>query len=88
MEKKLVSFTLKEELSPEMRQDIEALLARLLQTTIIKEKTKGDKGKWVMKLKKPDLFDLESFELVLKKAGARKILRNVSIGDAGDGEGD
>lgn len=88
MEKKMVRFKLKEELSPEARQEIEDLFARRLKATIIKDKTKGNKGKWVVKLKKPDLFTTEAMELIFKKAGARKLLRDVSIGDEGDGEDD
>lgn len=88
MEKKMVRFKLKEELSPEAREKIEALFATRLKATIIKDKTKGNKGKWVVKLKKPDLFTAESVELVFKKAGVKKIMRDVAIGDNGDGEDD
>lgn len=84
MEKTMVSFKLKEELPPEALEEIEALFATRLKATIIKDKTKGKKGKWVVKLKKPERFTVENVELVFKKAGVKKILRDVSIGDGDD----
>lgn len=87
MEKKMVRFKLKEELPPEARREIEDLFARRLKATIMKDKTKGNKGKWVLKLKKPELFTAEAMVLVFKKAGVKKLLRDVAIGDD-DGEDD
>lgn len=87
MEKKMVKFKLKEELPPEARQEIEDLLARRIKATIMKDKSKGNKGKWVLKLKKPELLDAEAMESIFKKAGVKKLLRDVTIGDD-DGEDD
>lgn len=87
MEKKMVKFKLKEELPPAARQEIEDLFARRIKATIVKDKTKGNKGKWVLKLKKPELLNAEAMELIFKKAGVKKLLRDVSIGDD-DGEDD
>lgn len=87
MEKKMISFKLKEDLPPEARQEIEDLLARHLKATILKDKTKGNRGKWVLKLKKPELMNTEALEQIIKKAGAHKLLRDISIDDD-DGEDD
>ncbi len=81
MEKILVTFKLKEELPPEARQEIEDLLARRLKATIVKDKTKGNKGKWLLKIKKPELLNTEAMETIFKKAGVKKLLRDVSIGE-------
>ena len=38
----------------------------------------------MVKLKKPERFTVENLERVFKKAGVKKILRDVSIGDGND----
>lgn len=88
MEKKLVSFRIKETPPPETRQKIEDLLFRKIKGTIVKDKSKEKKGRWIIKLKKEELLTVEAMEAIVKKAGAKKMLRDISIGDAGDGEGD
>lgn len=88
MEKKLVSFRIKETPPPETRQKIEDLLFRKIKGSIVKDKSKEKKGRWIIKLKKEELLTVSAFEEVLKKAGAKKMLRDITIGDSGDGEGD
>jgi hypothetical protein len=85
MEKKMITFKLKEELAEDARQEIEGLLTKRLKATIARDKTKGNKGRWVLKLKKPEELTVEALEQIFKKAGVKKILRDVSIGeDDGD----
>ena len=86
MEKILVSFKIKEALTPEVRKKIEDLLSQKIKGSISKEKTKEKKGRWTIKLKNADLLTLSAFEEIIKKAGAKKMLRDITIGDGSSDE--
>ena len=66
MEKKLVSFKIKEALTPEVRKKIEDLLFQKIKGSISKEKIKEKKGRWTIKLKNANLLTLSAFEGILK----------------------
>jgi len=88
MEKKMLRFKIKEEISEEQRAKIDAHMKKISRAVIVADKSKNDKGRWVVKLKKPELFTADAVALIFKKAKVTKMLRKVEISDSGDGEGD